>query len=112
VNEQEARDALRGALVFGNDLQIRAIRFLDAVAEAVEVIREAPPCLECNGNGEIFEYDSPRDFCGEEGCGECEYLADCLACDGLGYFVVDWPACKDDVMKAAISRIKSERKRQ
>jgi hypothetical protein len=110
MTEQEATSALRGALIFGNDQQIRAIRFLDAVAAAVEAIRESPECEQCNGDGQVYEYDADCENC-EGGCNECEYIDDCLACGGLGYFVVDWPACKDDVMKAAIARIKRERRR-
>lgn len=107
MTEQEARAELRRPLRFGDDPQIRAIRFLDDLAEAVRVIRDAPPCTECNGNGQIYEYDEDCDC--PDGCDECEFLGDCLACDGLGYFVVDWPSCKDEVMRAAISRIKLDR---
>jgi hypothetical protein len=112
MDVREARSALKRPLVFGDEQQIRAIRFLDEVAEAVKVITDAAECTKCNGNGRIYEYDADCEACGGKGCDECEELADCLACDGLGCFVIDWPACKDDVMKAAIAQIKSERRRQ
>lgn len=104
----EAREVLKRPLVFGDDQQIRAIRFLDAVAAAVEAIYESPDCGECNGQGRIYEYDADCENC-EGGCDECETIGDCLACSGLGHFVVDWPACKNDVIKAAIEQIKTER---
>ena len=110
MNEQLARSALRRPLTFGDDEQIRAIRFLDAVAEAVEAIKASPECEECGGRGEVEE---PCELCAAgEGCDECDdgfNTETCLTCCGLGYFVIDWPACKDDVMEAAMSRIEKER---
>ena len=109
MNEQEAYAALRRPLTFGDDQQIRAIRFLDAVAAAVAVIRESPVCEACEGRGE-FEIECACK--GDEDCDECDegrIVVDCEGCGQLGYFVIDWPSCKDDVMKAAIARIKKER---
>jgi hypothetical protein len=109
LNEQEALAALRRPLVFGDDQQIRAIRFLDAIAAAVETIREAPICEGCEGRG---EFEEECGACKGEGCDECDegrVIVDCMGCNELGYFVIDWPACKDEVMEAAISRIKKER---
>jgi hypothetical protein len=110
VNEAEALAALRRPLVFGDDQQIRAIRFLDAVAAAVEQIREQPVCESCEGRG---EFEQECSFCSGAGCDECDdegrVAVECMGCNELGYFVADWPACKDDVMSAAIARIKQER---
>lgn len=110
MTEQDAREELRRPLTFGDEAQIRAVRFLDKVQEAVETIKESPECEECQGFGEIEEECSE---CFGEGCDECRdgcNLETCMTCNGLGYFVVDWPACKDDVMKAAIKRIEDDRR--
>jgi hypothetical protein len=105
MTEQEARTSLQGPLVFGDDVQIRAIRFLGAVQQAVDQILESPECEECNGHGRIYAYDADCKNC-EGGCHECESLEGCLSCGGLGHFVMDWPACRNDVVAAAIARIK------
>lgn len=110
----EAREALKRPLVFGDDQQIRAIRFLDAVAAAVTQIRESPVCESCDGHG---QFETGCVLCETKGrdddCDECDgdgrIVVDCEACGQLGYFVTDWPACKNDVMKAAIEQIKTER---
>ena len=115
MNEIEARKELSRRLVFGDEAQIRAIRFLDAVEEVVEAIKSEPECKECHGNGQIYEYDADCEDCGGEGCEECEYLEDfledCLFCQGTGHFANDLPECSEDVMKAALDRVRRELRR-
>ena len=111
MNEIEARKELSRRLVFGDEAQIRAIRFLDAVEEVVEAIKSEPECEECQVNGQIYEYDADCEDCGGEGCEECEYPEDCLVCQGTGHFANDLPECSEDVMKAALARVQRELRR-
>jgi RecJ-like exonuclease len=111
MNEAEAKRALRRPLKFGDDEQIRAIRFLGAVDTAVEQIKESPECEECQGDGRALQHELGCEDCGGSGCSECEYVDDCTSCNGLGYFVIDWPACKNEIMEVAIRRIKKEKEK-
>lgn len=110
MDERFAREALSRPLVFGDDEQIRAIRFIDALEDALKGIRESEVCEECGGAGQFFRQRVSCCHCSGRGCTKCEKIEACEACAGLGYFVMDWPACRTDVMEAAIVRIKQERR--
>ena len=113
MNLIEAQKAIKSPLIFGNEHQIQAIRFLDAVQEIVEAIKESPECENCQGNGQVEE---PCDFCafGDE-CDECDgkgaVVNECSDCGGLGYFVTDWPSHKEEILNAARTFIMDDRKR-
>lgn len=111
MTENEAREAIRGRLEFGNERQIQAKKFLDSLAEAVEAIEESPVCEGCGGHGEFIvqcDCDNPEDCanCCEDG----EYLAECAACDELGHFVIDWPNVSEEVMEAAKDKVRRNAK--
>lgn len=44
-------------------------------------------------------------------CEEDYIPGECEVCGGLGYFVVDWPICREEVMRAAMSKIRVEHQR-
>jgi hypothetical protein len=109
MDEYQAHLALSRPLVFGDEEQICAVHFLDAVAETVEALRENPKCEQCQGDGSVFEYCGQCDGAGCEECGEDGGdSVECLACGAFGIFVIDWPACSREVMEAAKSRILRE----
>lgn len=92
MTEREAREAIRGRLKFWNDSHIRAVRFLEAVHDAADVIRESPECSSCYGTGK----------------GDRPY-ATCRDCGGVGHFVLGAPSEREDVMTAAIAKVKREK---
>lgn len=79
----QARNALRGPLRFGDDYQIRALRFLSAVAEVQERIDAAEECDECDGYGVIGEYCDCLD--------DCDFVEwdRCAQCHGTGHYLAD-----------------------
>lgn len=85
----EARKALSGILLFGDDLQIRAVRFLQAVEEVKESIET------CDESHDITSACHVCDGRGEHECGDCNDLHDCGECDGQGFMNSNTPiGCK------------------
>lgn len=106
----EARQALRGRLEFGNDTQIRAVRFLDDVAATVEKIKAGPVCYGCKGTGTDVKWCSSCDGSGAD-C-ECDHgviLIECPECGGVGYLYTEYPECRQAVMAAARQTILLDR---
>lgn len=71
----QARETLSGKLVFGDETQIAAVRFIDraqALADAMdEESAGAKVCANCNGTGDCS-------------CGSCGSDHECRECNGDG----------------------------
>lgn len=78
---EQAQKILSGTLVFGDDTQIRAVRFLQTVQECAEILRKCP-----HGGLVIADCDA----CAGTGLHECECgdNHDCAKCDGVGELVL------------------------
>jgi hypothetical protein len=109
MTEKEAQRELRRKLVFGDDRQIRAIKFLDSLSSCIEEIKTNPDCDECQGLGQFYQDCSQ---CSGSGCVECadgETLDACPTCDGSGVLVTDVLNYPDDIIILAFEKIKSEK---
>lgn len=112
MTETEAKRELRRHLVFADERQIQAIRLLDSIAACVDAIKENPECENCEGLGEFYQ---PCGDCNGQGCDGCtdgEILDDCLICNGLGFFIVDWPDFAVGIIRSAKNRIIRERQKE
>lgn len=81
MNRVEAHFILNRPLTFGNERQIRAVRFMEALEEAKE--SQETPCPACAGSGEV-----------ECECPECNdvHTKNCAECDGDGVLITVYRA--------------------